>query len=190
MKSVNPKLLIALVIAILFAAFVKLNNPYRKFSTQDYWASATLDSVAEIPDEALKPGNKNGAVLMWAAMATNNPEILAALVVRGAEINEADAIFSGTPLSGAAGYTERPEIIDKLIELGADIHQELSNKEDALMIAAQYNTNPGIIEKLVFHGADLKRTNILGKTALDLAIDNENTVAKDALEKLIADKSS
>ena len=189
MSSVNPKLLVALVVVIVLAVFIKVSNPNREYSTQEYWESATIDSVYEVPDEALEPGNRNGGVLMWAAMGTKDPEILSNLVKRGSQINEVDGIFKGTPLTGAAGYNSNPAIIDKLIELGADITQKVNNNADALMVAAQFNTNPGIIEKLVFHGADVKRTNSQGKTALDLAIENNNEVAKEALENLMYDKS-
>ena len=185
MSSVNPKLLIALVAVILLVVFIKVSNPYREFSTKEYWESATIESVHEVPDEALAPGNRNGGVLMWAAMAANNPEILSDLVQRGADINEADGIFMGTPLTGAAGYSSNPEIIDKLIELGADINQKVNNNEDALMVAAQYNNNYGIIERLVFHGADVNRRNSQGRTALDLAIKSNNEIAREALESLM-----
>ena len=57
------------------------------------------------------------------------------------------------------------------------------------MLAAQYNENPGIIERLVFHGADVKRVNAQGKTALDLAIQNNNEVAQEALEAEAAKSS-
>ncbi len=185
MGSVKPKLLIALVAVLLLAIFIKVSNPYREFSTQEYWRTATIDSVYEIPEEALQPGNRNGGVLMWASMSTNNPEILSVLVNRGADINEADGIFKGTPLTGAAGYSSSPEIIDRLIELGADISQKVNNNEDALMVAAQYNTNHGIIERLVYHGADPTRKNNQNKTALDLAIKNGNDVAVAALKRVL-----
>ncbi len=138
MSSVNPKLLVVVLVVV----FIKVSNPYRKYSTKDYWKLATIDSVNEISNEALAPGNKNGGVLMWAAMATKDPDILSALVQRGADINEADGIFKGTSLTGAAGYSSSPKIIDRLIQLGvgADISQKVNNNEDALMIAAQYNT--------------------------------------------------
>ena len=189
MSSVNPKLLIALLVVILLTVFIKVTNPYREYSTKEYCELATIDSVHEIPDEALILGNINGGVLMWAAMATKDPEILSTLVQRGADINEADGIFTGTPLTGAAGYSSSPDIIDKLIQLGANINQKINNNEDALMVAAQYNTNSGIIERLVFHGADVKRTNFQGKTALDLAIMNNNKVARKALEVLMDNNS-
>lgn len=184
MRSVNPKLLIALAVVVLFAVYVKVSNPYREYSTQEYWETATIESAYQIPQQALRPGNRNGGVLMWAAMATDDPEILSVLVDRAAEINEADGIFKGTPLTGAAGYTSRPEIIDRLIDLGADINQKINNNEDALMVAARYNPNPGIIEQLVFHGADINRENAQGHTALELAIEHDNRVAEEALERL------
>ncbi len=188
MSSINPKLLIVLVVVILFALFIKVSNPHREYSTQKYWESATIESVYAVPDEALAVGNRNGGVLMWAAMATKDPEIIHALVQRGAGINEADGVFMGTPLTGAAGYNSTPDIIDTLIELGADINQKVNNGEDALMVAARYNTSPGILERLVFHGADIRRENAQGKTALDLAIESNNLVARKALEKLMSER--
>ncbi|MES9939963.1 MAG: ankyrin repeat domain-containing protein [Candidatus Thiodiazotropha sp. 6PLUC2] len=182
MSSVNPKLLIALVVVILFAVFLKVSNPHRKYSTQGFWETATIASIDEVPDEALEPGNRNGGVLMWAAMVVRDPEIIEALVSRGAEINEADGIFMGTPLTGAAGYSSTPEVIDKLIELGADISQLVNNNEDALMIAARYNHNPAIIEKLLEHGADMSRKNSQDLTAADIARESGNKAALTVFE--------
>ncbi len=189
MGRVNPKLLIALVAVILLAVYIKLSNPYREFSTRQYWEAATLASVDEVPDEALAPGNRNGGVLMWAAMGSNDPEIVAALVARGADINESDGIFKGTPLTGAAGYSANPAVIDRLIELGAEVGKLVNNGEDALMVAAQYNRNPGIVERLVHHGADPERRNARGKTALELARENDNRVAGEALEAAAAQRA-
>ncbi|MCG7960734.1 MAG: ankyrin repeat domain-containing protein [Candidatus Thiodiazotropha taylori] len=177
MSQVNPKLLIVLAVVVLFAIYLKISNPHRKFSTQEYWTDATLQSVAEVPDEALQPGNKNGGVLMWAAMAVKDPLIIEALVARGAEINEADTIFKGTPLTGAAGFSSNLAVIDKLIELGADINQLVNNAEDALMIAAQYNHHGPVVERLIHHGADTERKNSRGMSAEDLARKNNNQPA-------------
>lgn len=184
MSSVNPKLLIVLVAVIVLAVFIKVSNPYREYSTSEFWENATVSSVTEVPDEALEPGNRNGPVLMWAAMHSNSPKVIKALVARGADINESDGIFMGTPISGAAGHASNPDVIDVLIELGADIHKKVNNNEDALMIAAQFNSNPGIIERLVFHGANPVRKNSQGKTALDLAKENNNSTAVAALDNL------
>ena len=184
-RQVNPKLLIVLVAVIALAIFVKVSNPYRKYSTRDYWETATLTSVSDIPDAALKPGNRNGGVLMWASMSTNNPKILDSLVERGADINESDGMFKGTPLSAAATYTSNPEIIDELIKLGANVDQLVNNGEDALMLCARYNKNPGVCEGLIDNGADFNRTNFFGHSALDIAIKNNNSAAIAALQEAV-----
>ncbi len=182
--QVKPVYLIALLLILLLVAYIKISNPYREYSTQGFWESATLEAVHDIPDEALKPGNKNGPVLMWAAMGSSDPKVLSALVERGADVNESDGIFKGTPLTAAAGYTKHTKIIDELIRLGADINKTVHNSEDALMIAAQYNSTPGVIERLIYHGAKTSNKNKQGKTALELAQKNKNEVAILALEGL------
>jgi ankyrin repeat protein len=145
--------------------------------------------VADVPDEALRPGNKNGGVLMWAASGARDPAIIAALVGRGADVNEADPIFSGTPLTGAAAYTQHPAILEELVRLGADIDKRVNNNQNALMVAAQFNTNPGIVEKLVALGLDPSATDSQGRTALKLAQLNQNKTAEEALAGLMAVKA-
>lgn len=184
MGAIKPAYILALVVVIVFAVYIKVSNPYRKYSTQEYWETTTLESVSEVPQEALKPGNRNGPVLMWAAISTSDPRIIEALVERGADINESDGIFKGTPLTGAAGYSSSTEVIDILVELGADINKKVHNQEDALMIAARYNHNPEIIERLVYHGAKPDNRNGQKRTALDLAREEENTAAVEVLERI------
>ena len=190
MSTVNPIYLIALLLVVLFVAYLKISNPYRELGTSEFWQNATLQTVIEIPDEALKPGNKNGPVLMWAAIGATDPEILKDLVARGAQVNEADGIFKGTPLTGAAAYTKYPEMIDTLIDLGADVHKTVHMGETALMIAAQFNKNPGIISTLVKHGAQLDKKNDAEQTALDLAEENKNETAIEELKTAIEERKT
>jgi ankyrin repeat protein len=184
MKKVNPKLIIALVAVIFLSIYIKASNPYRKYSAEQFWVSATVEDVYKIPDEALLPGNKNGSVLMWASMATQDPKIIAALVSRGADVNESDIVFSGTPLSSAAGSNSNPEIIHELIRLGAEINKVVgSNNKTPLIIAAELNPSPEIIESLVQHGADVKYKDLTGRTALEQAVIFRNYPAINALQK-------
>lgn len=184
MPSVKPVYLAALALVILFVIYTKFSNPYREYSTAAFWEAATLETVDQVPDQALMPGNKNGPVIMWAAIGASDTEIIKALQDRGSDINESDGIFKGTPLTGAAGYSKHPEIIDELIKLGADINKKVHNEETALMIAAQYNKSRGIAKTLIKHGARLNDKNRQGKTALDLAKLNENTTVIMELESL------
>ena len=184
MKTINPKLLVALVAVIALAVFLTLSNPYKKYSRQNFWKTATLEDVSAIPEKALLPGNKNGPVLMWAATTTSDPRIIAALVARGADVNEPDTIFSGTPLSAAAGYNSNPAVIDELVRLGADVHKTVgSNNKTALIIAAELNPSPEIIESLIRNGSNTAYRDSTGQTALEQAIRFGNTSVVKVLEE-------
>ena len=177
----NPKLLVLLAAVIALAVLLKVGNPYRKYSTQQFWERATVSSVAEVPQRALAPGNRNGSVLMWAAMGAKDPAILKALVQRGADVNESDPQFGGTPMSAAAGKSAHPEMILTLERLGADPDKRVNNGMTPAMVAAQYNRTPGIIEALQEAGADFDARSAQGKTALDYARESGNTVVEQAL---------
>ncbi|WP_154222047.1 ankyrin repeat domain-containing protein [Marinicella rhabdoformis] len=182
---VNPKLILLLLIVIIGVGLgaMRLMNPHKKFSTQAYWEKATLEDVAAIPEEALKPGNSNGPVLMWAATRVEDVRIIEALVKRGAAVNEADGIFLGTPLSGAASYNKSTQVIDKLLKLGADLDAKLLNNNSILAASAMYNEHTGIVDHLIARGADVYEMNDDDMDALDLAYLLENEVAIKQLEK-------
>jgi len=181
MKSVNPKLLFALVAVAALAIVLRLINPYQKYSTQAFWQSASVATVDAVPQKLLKPGNPNGGVLMWAAMGARDPAILQALVRRGADVNETDGIFSGTPVSAAAGKSSQPGMITMLASLGADVNKRVHGGETPAMLAARYNETPGIIEALRAAGADLAAKNDEGESALDLARQSGNATVEQAL---------
>ncbi len=181
MKSVKPIYIVFLVAVLVLFFASKLLNPNKKYSTRQYWETATLESVREVPEAALKKGNRNGPVLMWASTSTSNSEIIKALVKRGADINERDVKFGGTALTGAASYSKNPEIIRELIKSGADKNVRAVNGATTLMIAAMYNNNPGIIEELILQGADIGEKNVKGEAALDLARTHDNKTAEKAL---------
>lgn len=183
--GVKPVYLVVLIAAAALFFILMAVNPHKKFSSSDYWQAATLADVAAVPDEALLPGNNNGSVLMWAAMSTPDPDVLSALIERGADVNESDPVFSGTPLSAAAGYSRHPEIIERLVEHGADVNKTVNNGETPLHIAARYNTHPEIFHALIEQGANIEATNARGFTPQDLAVLNKNQVAIDVLTTLI-----
>jgi ankyrin repeat protein len=185
MEKTDPKLIILLLLVIAGYFALKAMNPYKKYSTQSYWESAIVADVDEIPAEALAPGNSNGPVLMWAATTTQDPDVIDALVARGAVINEVDGIFLGTPLSGAASYNSSTRIIDRLIAHGADISMLLLHNNSILQTAAMYNEHPGIIEHLLELGIDIHHHNDLNQNALDLAIEFENDTAIMALKNAL-----
>ncbi|WP_448565312.1 ankyrin repeat domain-containing protein [Thalassotalea ganghwensis] len=174
MESVNPKLIVLLISAFCLWVFVQYTNPYQEYGTDDFWLSATIDDVGQIPDEVLAPNNQNGPAIMWAAANVKDPNIIKALVERGADVNERDSLFKGTALSAAAYQNPHPEIIDQLVALGAKVNVVLGKlKKSPLLLAAEQN-NPDITERLLFHGADPNYKDAFGKTAYQQAIAFEN----------------
>ena len=174
MESVNPKLIVILLGVIALFVYLKVTNPHQKYSTSKYWESATIDDVADIPDDALLPGNKNSPVLMWAASTTDNPEIITALINRGVDVNEREVDFKGTALSAAAYRNPDPAIIDILVEHGAHVNIVLGRlKKTPLLLAAEQN-DLSVTERLISHGADVTYSDVNGKTAPMLAIEFEN----------------
>jgi len=172
-----PKSRVAVKIVLLgFLAFVgagaykAMSDPLRRIYDDQYWQHATLESVQDLPDEVLAPGNRNGAVLMWAAAGTTDPDVITALVKRGAEINEVDPVFQGTALSAAASDSVTPAVIDRMIEHGADINQRVGRREKSvLMIAAEVNDSQAVIKRLIHHGADVGYKDTSGDTAYENA---------------------
>ena len=181
MKSVGIKYIIALALVIVVVGVFVLMNPHRQYSTEKFWKKATLESVQDVPQDALKAGNKNGSVLMWAAMGTSDAAIIRALVARGADVNESDGELAGTPLSAAAGYGHKPEIIAELVRLGADVNKTVNNDETPLMIAARFNHDPTIVQALIAAGAQVDAVSAQGQTALDIARRNGNKPAVQVL---------
>jgi len=202
---VNKNLVWILVAVIGYAGWYLLTNKHLKYSTEAYWETATLEDVANVPQEALEGYNKNGPVLMWAASTTSDPRIITALVERGADVNGSDSKtyvvkntftstytvvddnnITGTPLSAAAAESDSPKVIAELVRLGAEVNSRHTNDFTPLMIAATWNTNADITRELIKHGADIRLTNKFGETALESAKsqDNQNVIA--VLENLFA----
>jgi len=174
MNTINPKLILVLVAAIVLFIYVKISNPHQKYSTEEFWESATIDDVYLIPEEALQPNNNNGPVLMWAASVTNNPHIISTLISRGVDVNERDITFNGTALSAAAYQNTNPEIIDELVRHGAEVNIVLGVlKKSPLLLAAELN-NAKVTEQLLFHGADADYKDAFGRTAFMQAVKSEN----------------
>ena len=45
---VDPKLLVLLLVVVAIAAVVRLGNPHRKYSTREFWETATVATVPGI----------------------------------------------------------------------------------------------------------------------------------------------
>lgn len=172
-------LVLGLALVLLVTWAMVRGGPHKKYSTTAYWSESTAFQAEQVPAAALEPGNPDGPVLMWAAMVTDDPEVIRTLVARGADPNESDTgDFSATPLSAAAGKNPNPEIVDTLIAVGADIHKRVGSEDkSALIIAAELNPNPDVLHALIRHGADLRYRDRTGRNAHDQALRFANAAA-------------
>ena len=150
-------------------AYSFINNPYQKFSTERYWESATLEDVAEIPDEALQAGNKNGPVLMWAASVVTNPKLIEALLARGASINERDQFSKATALSAAAYQNPTKEVMVTLLDNGALVNIVLGKLQKTPLLLAAEQNSAEITALLIENGANIKHSDASSRTAADIA---------------------
>jgi len=179
MDKINPKLIMALAVAVVFVLVFKLSQADAKYSTEKYWKTATIEDAHNIPQSALEIGNKNGPVLMWAASVVDDPQILSVLISRGADVVEMDPMFGATALSAAAFQNPSPYVIDALVENGAVVNEEIGRlKKTPLLLAAETN-NASVTQRLLFHGADRYAKDSSGKTAEMIAEqwNNQSVVA-------------
>ncbi len=168
----------------IIAAYSFVSNPYQKFSTERYWEMATLEDVAEIPEVALQAGNKNGPVLMWAASVVTDPELIEALLARGASINERDEFSKATALSAAAYQNPTKEVMVTLLDNGAQVNIVLGRlRKTPLLLAAEQNSAE-ITALLIESGANIKHSDAGNRTAADIAQKFNNAPVADLYTQL------
>jgi ankyrin repeat protein len=102
--------------------------------------------------------------LIWAAR-NNLSSLAAAMLARGAEVNEQD-IMGNTPLHWAVKY---PAMVRFLLENGADVNARNLLGETALHLAVRYK---GSVEILLEKGADKTIRTVFGRTAVDYCMDH------------------
>ena len=74
-------------------------------------------------------------------MSTDISKSVRALVERGANINETDGIFKGTPLSAVAAHGEHPQMLDTLTELGVHPHAVDTDSRLALDLTREFDND-------------------------------------------------
>jgi ankyrin repeat protein len=142
-----------------------------------------------------KPGPE-GYPPLAVAIAENKYEAAKTLMEAGADVKTPAGPDNLTPLMAAAGQTApaegavflpsstRPiDIAKGLIEGGADVNAKSNSGVTALMVAAAHNSPP-MIGLLIEAGADVNAKDNEGKTAQDVAEQNGNREAAQAIQVL------
>ncbi|MDR1123864.1 MAG: ankyrin repeat domain-containing protein, partial [Elusimicrobiota bacterium] len=139
----------------------------------------TEDNVKPILELLLKNGanvkavNKNGTTPIHAAVKNNAPEEFISVLLKHSEDINARDKFGKTPLH----YVESAKMAEFFIKNGADVNVVSSVlKRTPLHEAAikRYQSEE-ITKVLVKAGADIKAKDKYGKTAFDLATENDNS---------------
>lgn len=78
-----------------------------------------------------------------------------------------------TPLHFASIYAKDVNIINRLISL-SDPNELTKTKDNSLTLAVNWNTNLHISEKLIQYTNDINHRNNEGRTALQIACENDN----------------
>ena len=112
---------------------------------------------------------------MWAAAFNPNPDVIAALLKAGAEVNAKDDAEE-TPLMWAARNCSHPAVIAALVNAGADVNTKSRDGATPLAVAAAFNANPAIAVALIKAGANVD-------TALNYARQKNDSRAVEALVK-------
>jgi uncharacterized protein len=108
--------------------------------------------------------------LNQAALAGNS-ERMTELLSKGADI-DGRGMHGMTPIMSAArgGHLK---VVARLVAKGADVNSH--NDSGSTLMWAVESGNTGLVRFLLRNGADVRWTNALGKTALDLAREQNKT---------------
>ena len=125
---------------------------------------------------------KGDTPLHNAASYTEDPEVIAALLKAGADLEAAGSWYGATPLHLAASVNMSLEVIDALLRAGADANARTSYSGPLLHTAARFR-NPAVVQALLNAGAAIDARNDSGCTALHAAA--TQTFKAEVLEVLL-----
>lgn len=130
--------------------------------------------------------NEDSARNLFADISTNNYERVAEAILFGVDINMVD-MTNDTPLLIASKTLNDSNIISMLLDAGAKINAVDMTHNNALMnCIEQKNTEAAML--LIESGVDLTAVNLYGKTASNLALEQDLFDIFDTIEDILSKK--
>ena len=139
---------------------------------------AIILSTSAIPYQAVAQTDEESEVLK--AARKGEPQLLATLLSKGAEVDEADR-QGFTPLMAASKVGDS-RVLEVILNHRPNVDRKNKAGATALMIAAKYG-HKNVVKELLERGADPTLTNNFGDTAADFARRHEQRVVYGILKK-------
>ncbi len=157
-----------------------------RWNTLDFFEAATLEQVVEClaAEAGVNARDEYGRTpLHYAALASTNPALIAALIDAGAEVDARDG-GGWTPLHDAAESNSDSTIVAALLAAGARVNARDGHSWTPLHFAARFSSSPGVIAALLDAGADAAARDDDGKIPWDYAREREGLHGTDAYWRL------
>ena len=141
----------------------------------DWTASATVESLSRLLDfdtTLVSRTGSEGSLLHSLARFNPDPDVIALLLDRGADIRAVNALGENALFSAAVGKS--PAIVALLVERGLPVDAANEYNETALFQAARWNEDPAMVAMFLDLGADLNGGEYSWRTALHEAAANKN----------------
>ncbi len=124
--------------------------------------------------------SEDDTALHLAVAATNN-EMVKLLLDEGADVNAKDT-GEITPLHDAAVNGDEL-IAETLLKAGANVNAAGGRQKDTALQIAAYRGHLGVVKVLLAHGANIYAVDTLGRTALQIALEQHHTNVAAVLSK-------
>tara|TARA_B110000008_G_scaffold60463_1_gene60021 strand:+ start:636 stop:1223 length:588 start_codon:yes stop_codon:yes gene_type:complete len=179
-KDINKKYI--LVYGLIFLLIVNLTAAHAscaQLCDENWWANSSVKNIKEklTSSENLNIRDDFGFRPLHFAVQNGEKEKVRLLLSAGVNTN-AKTDYGFTPLYFAVGKKGDLEILEMLIKSGSSINVKNKNGITPLHYAA-WGTSEKIM-LLLNAGADKKAITNSGKTAFDLALDNEDLIDTEA----------
>ena len=160
----------------------------RKWNTKKFFRKATVEDVTACLAAGAKVKTRKrkgwkGNPLLRAAIWSDDPKVIEALIAAGADPN-ARGHRDDTPLHWAVLENDNPQVAMVLINARADLDAQLKHTKRTPLHCAADSENSELVKALVDAGANLMIRNSSGKTPLQVARKEHRKVLRDAWASL------